>query len=136
MNPSDPNIPPVLQAAIARRSQTGTGMGGGYGGGGMNFGSGSALLGGANQTVNPMQSAANANQVNPTQAVSPVSAGFNPNMVPPSTPNPSKSPASTINQSSNNGALMGMSMENDQIIKALSNKLRNNSAIEKMQGGA
>lgn len=107
----------------------------------LQFGSGTDLLGGSD-ALNQAIARRSTGQGAPTQAVTPSSATFNPELQAPQLPNPQSTPASTVPPGSvdpmSQGAQLGMptsntAQENQLIIKALSSKMNSNAAIEKAQ---
>lgn len=123
----------------------------------LNLGSGSSLLGGGNAALQDAIRRRQTGQAGQMQAQSPASAGFDPSIVSPTLPNPQSSPSAMISSGQPSAMATGApsaqvstgapqqdlssligfqtAPENDLIIKALSQKLRNNSQLEKMRGG-
>lgn len=105
----------------------------------MNLGSGSQMLGGANDALQQAMSRRQSGDMGQSQMASPASASFDPSlqqqqMSSPGMPQPTGAPSQ--------GAMLGApsaqlntAMENDLIIKALSTKLKQNTELEHSQAG-
>lgn len=105
----------------------------------MDFGSGSQLLGGANDALQQAVQRRSQGDMGQTAMQSPASAGADPSLQQQqmSSPGAPQGAGGAPSQ----GALMGApqqlntAMENDLILKALSSKLRQNSVLEHTQAG-